>query len=126
MGSAVLQRIHALCPGDLMHTCARPFELCAALLTHHRVYARACLRAHVCVCGTQVATDTRLWLHGQLQLIRAALHELINVACDRSAAEVDVLMPGPHAPRRCTGQTLQHGSNPTPARQQAMQGVITT
>lgn len=42
----------------------------------------------------QVATDTRLWLHGQLQIIRGSLHELIQVACDRADAEVDVLMPG--------------------------------
>jgi argininosuccinate lyase len=42
----------------------------------------------------QVATDTRLWLYGQLVIIREALQELIDVACDRSAAEVDVLMPG--------------------------------
>jgi argininosuccinate lyase len=42
----------------------------------------------------QVATDTRLWLYGQLKVIREALQELINVSCDRSAAEVDVLMPG--------------------------------
>lgn len=42
----------------------------------------------------QVATDTRLWLYGQLQLIRAALHELIQAAADRAEAEADVLMPG--------------------------------
>eukprot|EP00195_Chlamydomonas_chlamydogama_P005529 CAMPEP_0202894386 /NCGR_PEP_ID=MMETSP1392-20130828/3805_1 /ASSEMBLY_ACC=CAM_ASM_000868 /TAXON_ID=225041 /ORGANISM="Chlamydomonas chlamydogama, Strain SAG 11-48b" /LENGTH=478 /DNA_ID=CAMNT_0049579073 /DNA_START=213 /DNA_END=1649 /DNA_ORIENTATION=- len=42
----------------------------------------------------QVATDTRMWLHGQLLTIRAALQELLAVAADRSAAEVDVLMPG--------------------------------
>ncbi len=42
----------------------------------------------------QVATDTRLWLYGQLHLIRAALRELITAAADRAEAEVDVLMPG--------------------------------
>ena len=42
----------------------------------------------------QVATDTRLWLYGQLQLVRAALRELIEAAADRAEAEVDVLMPG--------------------------------
>ncbi len=41
-----------------------------------------------------MATDTRLWLYGQLQLIRAALRELIAAAADRAEAEVDVLMPG--------------------------------
>lgn len=42
----------------------------------------------------QVATDTRLWLFGRLQVLRAALRELITVACDRAEAEADVLMPG--------------------------------
>mmetsp|Transcript_2445 Transcript_2445/g.6262 ORF Transcript_2445/g.6262 Transcript_2445/m.6262 type:complete len:516 (-) Transcript_2445:347-1894(-) len=42
----------------------------------------------------QVATDTRLWLHGQMIVIRQALHELIRVAGDRAEAEADVLMPG--------------------------------
>lgn len=49
---------------------------------------------HPCRCLLQVATDTRLWLYGQLQLIRAALRELIAAAADRAEAEVDVLMPG--------------------------------
>lgn len=42
----------------------------------------------------QVATDTRLWLYNELQVIRGALRELIRVACDRAEAEADVLMPG--------------------------------
>jgi hypothetical protein len=42
----------------------------------------------------QVATDTRLWLYGQVQLIRGSLRELIAAAADRAEAEVDVLMPG--------------------------------
>lgn len=42
----------------------------------------------------QVATDTRLWLKGQLGLIRIALQQLIGVASDRAEREVDVLMPG--------------------------------
>lgn len=42
----------------------------------------------------QVATDTRLWLYGQLNVIRGALRDLITVAADRAEAEVDVLMPG--------------------------------
>ena len=41
-----------------------------------------------------MATDTRLWLYGQLHLMRAALRELIAAAADRAEAEVDVLMPG--------------------------------
>jgi len=42
----------------------------------------------------QVATDTRLYLFKQLQVIRDSLQELIRVACDRAEAEADVLMPG--------------------------------
>lgn len=42
----------------------------------------------------QVATDTRLWLHGQLLEIRGLLQELIRVATARAEQEVDVLMPG--------------------------------
>lgn len=42
----------------------------------------------------QVATDTRLWLFNELQVVRKALRELIRVACDRAEAEADVLMPG--------------------------------
>lgn len=42
----------------------------------------------------QVATDYRLWLTGQVAVMRAELQELIRVAADRSEAEVDVLMPG--------------------------------
>lgn len=53
---------------------------------------------HNAVCGyfaaVQVATDYRLWLAAQLKVIRGSLHELIRVATDRSAAEVDILMPG--------------------------------
>ena len=41
-----------------------------------------------------MATDTRLWLYGQLHLMRAALRELIAAAAARAEAEVDVLMPG--------------------------------
>lgn len=42
----------------------------------------------------QVATDTRLWLYNELQVVRKSLRELIRVACDRAEAEADVLMPG--------------------------------
>ncbi len=41
-----------------------------------------------------MATDTRLWLYGQVQMIRGALRELIAAAADRAEAEVDVLLPG--------------------------------
>lgn len=46
------------------------------------------------IVNVQVATDTRLWLYNQLLVVRQELHDLIRVAADRSAAEVDVLMPG--------------------------------
>ncbi|KXZ44383.1 hypothetical protein GPECTOR_68g354 [Gonium pectorale] len=42
----------------------------------------------------QVATDYRLWLVGQVAVMRSEVQELIRVAADRSEAEVDVLMPG--------------------------------
>ncbi|KAG2493597.1 hypothetical protein HYH03_008115 [Edaphochlamys debaryana] len=42
----------------------------------------------------QVATDYRLWLVGQVEVMRAEVAELLRVAADRSEAEVDVLMPG--------------------------------
>ena len=42
----------------------------------------------------QVATDTRLYLAKRMTLLRGALQELIEVAVQRSEAEVDVLMPG--------------------------------
>ena len=42
----------------------------------------------------QVATDTRLWLLGQLRELRSHLQALISVAVDRAEREADVLMPG--------------------------------
>jgi argininosuccinate lyase len=42
----------------------------------------------------QVATDTRLWLYDELQVIRESLRTLIAAAADRAEAEADVLMPG--------------------------------
>ena len=42
----------------------------------------------------QVATDTRLWLLGQLRLLRSHLQALLSVAVDRAEREADVLMPG--------------------------------
>lgn len=41
-----------------------------------------------------MATDTRLWLYGQLKEIQLSLRQLIVAAADRAEAEVDVLMPG--------------------------------
>ena len=42
----------------------------------------------------QVATDTRMWLRGQLVLLRGYLRQLIAVAVERAELEVDVVMPG--------------------------------
>jgi len=42
----------------------------------------------------QCATDTRLWLYGALQDVRASLADLIKAAVARAEAEVDVVMPG--------------------------------
>lgn len=66
-------------------TC-RPLTSPKALCGRHRYSRNLTL--------VQVATDTRLWLHGQLHLIRIALIELLRVASSRAEAEVDVIMPG--------------------------------
>ena len=42
----------------------------------------------------QVATDTRLWLLGQLRGLRGHLRTLIGVALERAEGESEVLMPG--------------------------------
>ena len=47
----------------------------------------------------KVATDYRLWLVGQVEVMRSEVGELMRVAADRSEAEVEVLMPGEGAGR---------------------------
>lgn len=42
----------------------------------------------------QVALDTRLWLAGQMRLLRAHLRQLLAVAVERAEREVDFVMPG--------------------------------
>ncbi|XP_066926755.1 argininosuccinate lyase-like [Clytia hemisphaerica] len=42
----------------------------------------------------QVATDTRLWLRKQIQVIKDLLLSLIQVFVERSESEIDVIMPG--------------------------------
>ncbi len=42
----------------------------------------------------QVATDVRLWLRGQIALLRNHLHQLIRVTVGRAEQELDLLMPG--------------------------------
>ena len=56
----------------------------------------------------QVATDTRLWLYKELQLVQAALHDLIRASVDRAEADVEVLMPGfTHLQVSCIGMHPQ-------------------
>jgi argininosuccinate lyase len=61
----------------------------------------------------QVATDTRLWLRGEIAALDAALAGLIETAAARAEAEIDVLMPGythlqPAQPIRWSHWLLRH------------------
>jgi len=61
----------------------------------------------------QVATDTRLWLLGEIVELRKHLRELIRTATERAAAEIDLLMPGythlqPAQPTRWSHWILSH------------------
>lgn len=61
----------------------------------------------------QVATDTRLWLLGEIVEMRRHLHDLIRTAVDRASAEIDLLMPGythlqPAQPTRWSHWLLSH------------------
>ncbi len=61
----------------------------------------------------QVATDTRLWLLGEIVEMRRHLHDLIRTAVERAAAEIDLLMPGythlqPAQPTRWSHWLLSH------------------
>ncbi|MBX3049880.1 MAG: argininosuccinate lyase [Caldilineaceae bacterium] len=61
----------------------------------------------------QVATDTRLWLLGEIAHMRTHLAELIRTAIERAAAEIDLLMPGythlqPAQPTRWSHWILSH------------------
>ena len=61
----------------------------------------------------QVATDVRLWLRGEIGLLRGHLQQLIGVALDRAAEEIDLLMPGythlqPAQPVRWSHWLLSH------------------
>ena len=60
----------------------------------------------------QVATDTRLWLHKELQQVQAALHDLIRASVDRAEADVEVLMPGfTHLQVPCAGMQPRQGGH---------------
>ena len=61
----------------------------------------------------QVATDVRLWLRSEIATLRTHLHQLINVATERAAVEIDLLMPGythmqPAQPIRWSHWLLSH------------------
>ncbi len=61
----------------------------------------------------QVATDTRLWLLGEIVHLRTHLREMIRTAVERAAAEIDLLMPGythlqPAQPTRWSHWILSH------------------
>ena len=61
----------------------------------------------------QIATDVRLWLRGEIAQLRQYLHQLISVATERAAEEIDILMPGythlqPAQPIRWSHWLLSH------------------
>jgi argininosuccinate lyase len=61
----------------------------------------------------QVATDLRLWLREEITSLRRHLRELIRVAVERAAAEIDLLIPGythlqPAQPVRWSHWLLSH------------------
>lgn len=61
----------------------------------------------------QVATDTRLWLRGEIEQLRQYLRQLISVTVERADAEIDLLMPGythlqPAQPVRWSHWLLSH------------------
>jgi argininosuccinate lyase len=63
----------------------------------------------------QVATDTRLWLRGEIGLLRGYLAQLIGITLERAADEIDLLMPGythlqPAQPVRWSHWLLSHAS----------------
>ncbi|GIK76081.1 MAG: argininosuccinate lyase [Chloroflexota bacterium] len=61
----------------------------------------------------QVATDVRIWLRGEIAHLRSHLNQLIGVAVERAAEEIDLLMPGythlqPAQPVRWSHWLLSH------------------
>lgn len=61
----------------------------------------------------QVATDVRLWLRGEIALLRNHLRALIGVTTERAAEEIDLLLPGythlqPAQPIRWSHWLLSH------------------
>ena len=63
----------------------------------------------------QVATDVRLWLRDEIVLLRGHLQQLIGVAVERAAAEIDLIFPGythlqPAQPIRWSHWLLSHAT----------------
>jgi argininosuccinate lyase len=61
----------------------------------------------------QIATDVRLWLRGEIAQLRQHLHQLIRVAVERAAEELEWIMPGythlqPAQPIRWSHWLLNH------------------
>lgn len=61
----------------------------------------------------QVATDVRLWLRDELEILQDHLHTLIRTSINRSEQEIDILMPGythlqPAQPVRWSHWLLSH------------------
>jgi len=61
----------------------------------------------------QVATDTRLWLREEIAGLRTHLRDLIQIAVERAAEEIDLLLPGythlqPAQPTRWSHWLLSH------------------
>jgi argininosuccinate lyase len=61
----------------------------------------------------QVATDVRLWLRGEITQLRGHLRQLIHVAVERAAEELDLILPGythlqPAQPVRWSHWLLSH------------------
>ncbi len=61
----------------------------------------------------QVATDTRLWLRGEIEQLRNYVRQLISVTVERAHVEIDLLMPGythlqPAQPVRWSHWLLSH------------------
>ena len=61
----------------------------------------------------QVATDVRIWLRAEIAYLRSHLNQLIGVAIERAAEEIDLLMPGythlqPAQPVRWSHWLLSH------------------
>lgn len=61
----------------------------------------------------QIATDVRLWLRDEIDQLRQYVRQLISVAVERAAVEIDILMPGythlqPAQPIRWSHWLLSH------------------